>query len=68
MDVQPSNIFYDEGTECFTLVDVGGMGLNAADTDLEHFVKSLQILAKSYVKKEKQKSSFLWFFSVTISC
>jgi len=47
-DFQPSNIFYDEesGDACF--IDIGGMGVPTMETDVEHFVKSLNLLAETY--------------------
>jgi serine/threonine protein kinase len=49
-DFQPSNIFYDENTSTFTLIDIGGMGNSALasckEGDVEHFGESLRILAK----------------------
>jgi len=50
VDVQPSNIFYDADARRFTLIDVGGMGMNCSETDVEHFNKSLDILSNSYGK------------------
>jgi tRNA A-37 threonylcarbamoyl transferase component Bud32 len=47
-DFQPSNIFYDEDTGSFTLIDVGGMeraeGLQ--DSDVQHFSEALQNFAR----------------------
>eukprot|EP00397_Hematodinium_sp_SG-2012_P004769 GEMP01004783.1.p1 GENE.GEMP01004783.1~~GEMP01004783.1.p1 ORF type:complete len:786 (+),score=166.66 GEMP01004783.1:104-2461(+) len=51
IDVQPSNIFYDEATKRFTLIDAGGLGMNCANTDVEHFNKSLSLLSNSYGKE-----------------
>lgn len=45
-DFQPSNIFLDESTGTFTLVDVGGMDTKTSDSDIEHFSESLRILAQ----------------------
>jgi len=46
-DFQPSNIFYDERNETFTLIDVGGIGVPTVDTDVEHFRKSMSICFSS---------------------
>jgi hypothetical protein len=45
-DFQPSNIFYDETSGNFTLIDVGGMYGKLLKTDVEHFSESLSMLAK----------------------
>lgn len=47
-DFQPNNVFYDQGTGHFTLVDLGGMALDkpGAESDVEHFGESLRILAR----------------------
>lgn len=42
-DFQPSNIFYDEKREKFTLIDVGGMGVPTADSDIAHFRNSMSL-------------------------
>jgi len=47
-DFHPSNIFYDEASDAISLIDLGTLGQPSAETDAEHFEKSLKILAKSY--------------------
>lgn len=47
-DFQPSNIFYEEEHGEFFLIDVGGMGIPTMETDVEHFNKSMKLLADSY--------------------
>jgi hypothetical protein len=56
-DFQPSNIFYHEpsaagaaskNAQLFTFIDIGGMGAPVLESDSDHFIKSLQILGKSY--------------------
>mmetsp|Transcript_73049 Transcript_73049/g.191507 ORF Transcript_73049/g.191507 Transcript_73049/m.191507 type:complete len:800 (-) Transcript_73049:100-2499(-) len=47
-DFQPSNIFYDEETDEITFIDVGGMGVPTMETDVEHFSKSMNLLAEAY--------------------
>lgn len=47
-DFQPSNIFYDEARDALCFIDMGGMGVPTMETDVEHFVKSLTLLAQSY--------------------
>jgi len=47
-DFQPSNIFYDEGHDELTLIDVGGMGVPTTENDIEHFSKSIKLLAETY--------------------
>lgn len=46
-DLQPSNIFHDESTGYFTLIDVGGMDNTPVllDSDVEHFAEALRMLA-----------------------
>lgn len=48
VDVQPSNIFYNEQDGHFTLIDMGGMGVKTTKTDIEHFTESLRLLSLSY--------------------
>lgn len=47
-DLQPSNIFYDESSGSFTLIDVGGMDTMPymLDSDVEHFGEALRMLAR----------------------
>lgn len=47
-DFQPSNILYDEDRDELTFIDVGGMGVPTTETDVEHFSKSIRLLADSY--------------------
>jgi len=47
-DLQASNIFYDQATHRVTLIDVGGMGCRMVETDEEHFVNSLKMVASFY--------------------
>eukprot|EP00927_Polykrikos_kofoidii_P029598 TRINITY_DN25580_c0_g1_i2.p1 TRINITY_DN25580_c0_g1~~TRINITY_DN25580_c0_g1_i2.p1 ORF type:complete len:1125 (-),score=174.58 TRINITY_DN25580_c0_g1_i2:188-3562(-) len=53
-DFQPSNIFYDEETDECYFIDIGGVGVPTTDTDVEHFNKSLWLLADSYGHKLAQ--------------
>lgn len=53
-DFQPSNIFYDDNSGHFTLIDVGGMesaSLNS-DGDVEHFGEALRMLARGLQTQE----------------
>lgn len=47
-DLQPSNIFYDDNTGYFTLIDIGGMdsGASSIDSDIQHFGESLRMFAR----------------------
>lgn len=45
-DFQPSNVFYEEDTDDMSLIDIGGMGVPTAETDVEHFGKSLTLLSQ----------------------
>lgn len=47
-DFQPSNVFYEEESQDISFIDIGGMGVPTAETDMEHFGKSLKLLAESY--------------------
>jgi len=47
-DFQPSNIFYDEDEDEIALIDVGGMGVPTMESDVEHFAKSMKLLAEAY--------------------
>jgi hypothetical protein len=65
-DFQPSNIFFDENTSQFTLIDVGGMGsstqFKSSEGDVEHFCESLRIMGAgtgSNVVATEGKSHFL---------
>jgi hypothetical protein len=41
-DFQPGNIFYEEAGDAFTFIDVGGMGIPTADSDIDHFCMALK--------------------------
>jgi hypothetical protein len=52
-DCQPSNIFYDESSRCFTMIDVADLGFGpylaeGGEDDVEHFVERLKTLAQWY--------------------
>lgn len=47
-DFQPSNILYDEEQDGLTFIDVGGMGVPTTESDVEHFSKSMKLLAETY--------------------
>lgn len=47
-DFQPSNIFCDEEQDGLALIDVGGMGVPTMESDVEHFAKSMRLLAEAY--------------------
>lgn len=47
-DLQSSNVFYDEVTGDVTLIDIGGMGAQCADSDKDHFTHSLNMLLRAY--------------------
>jgi len=47
-DFQPSNVFYDQESRDFSLIDIGGMGVPTSETDVEHFTKALKLLADAY--------------------
>lgn len=47
-DFQPSNFFYDEATDLISLIDNGGIGIPTTDTDIQHFTKSIKLLADCY--------------------
>jgi len=47
-DMQPSNIFYDEERDHICFIDLGGMDVSTMETDVEHFVRSLDLLAEAY--------------------
>jgi len=47
-DFQPSNIFYDEDRGDMSLIDIGGMGVPTMETDVEHFERSMKLLAEAY--------------------
>lgn len=53
-DFQPSNIFYDEATTRFTLIDCGGMETSQfqADGDVEHFGEALRMLSRGLQAQE----------------
>eukprot|EP00403_Amphidinium_massartii_P002682 CAMPEP_0178379138 /NCGR_PEP_ID=MMETSP0689_2-20121128/4785_1 /TAXON_ID=160604 /ORGANISM="Amphidinium massartii, Strain CS-259" /LENGTH=562 /DNA_ID=CAMNT_0019999225 /DNA_START=14 /DNA_END=1698 /DNA_ORIENTATION=- len=48
-DLQPSNIYYDEESGEVNLIDLGRIGVSTNEQhDLVHFIKSLDMLSKSY--------------------
>merc|ERR1712072_1131156 len=52
-DCQPSNVFYDELTGIFTLIDVADFGYGpymavGGENDVEHFVDGLKSLTQWY--------------------
>jgi|Transcript_766 tRNA A-37 threonylcarbamoyl transferase component Bud32 len=52
-DCQPSNVFYDEVSRCFTLVDVADFGFGpfmaqGGENDVAHFVDGLRTLTQWY--------------------
>lgn len=47
-DFQPSNVFYDEETNQFCFIDNGGMGVHTTETDVEHFVRALNLLSEDH--------------------
>jgi Ser/Thr protein kinase RdoA (MazF antagonist) len=49
-DFQPSNVFYDEATGKFTMLDVSDIApqLGFAESDVEHFMKSIGLLARFF--------------------
>jgi len=47
-DLQPANIFWDDGVGSVTIIDVGGMGIATTDDDAQHFARALRLLATSY--------------------
>jgi len=50
-DFQPSNIFYDEERGDIRFIDIGGMDVPTTETDVQHFVRSLELLAETYGKQ-----------------
>jgi hypothetical protein len=47
-DFQPSNVLYDEERDALAFIDVGGMGVPTTEGDVEHFSRSIRLLADSY--------------------
>merc|ERR1719456_672791 len=47
-DFTPANVHYDDVTKQFTLVDLGGLGTNVTEGDLEHFCNSINIMGVHY--------------------
>jgi serine/threonine protein kinase len=48
-DFQPSNVFYDETSGAFTMIDIADLGSTLhSEGDVSHFCKSLQLLSHSY--------------------
>eukprot|EP00403_Amphidinium_massartii_P024059 CAMPEP_0178407882 /NCGR_PEP_ID=MMETSP0689_2-20121128/19655_1 /TAXON_ID=160604 /ORGANISM="Amphidinium massartii, Strain CS-259" /LENGTH=832 /DNA_ID=CAMNT_0020028965 /DNA_START=71 /DNA_END=2565 /DNA_ORIENTATION=- len=50
-DFTPSNIFHDERLGRTSFIDVGDVGRPQVETDVEHFLKALEILEKAYGQK-----------------
>jgi hypothetical protein len=55
-DCQPSNVFYDELTGIFTLIDVADLGYGpyvaeGGENDVEHFIDGLKTLSRWYGEK-----------------
>jgi len=44
-DLQPNNVFVDTENERVTFIDIGGFGLSRPVGDVDHFSKSLKLLA-----------------------
>lgn len=55
-DLQPGNIFWDEGTGRVSFIDVGGMGMVTVDGDVAHFTNALHALSTFYGPKFKEES------------
>lgn len=48
-DFQPSNVFYDEVSGKFTMVDLADIGSQAiSEKDFDHFIGGLRLLSKSF--------------------
>jgi tRNA A-37 threonylcarbamoyl transferase component Bud32 len=48
-DFQPSNVFYDESSGAFAMIDIADLGSTLhSEGDVSHFCKSLQILSNCY--------------------
>eukprot|EP00931_Biecheleriopsis_adriatica_P050259 TRINITY_DN2908_c0_g1_i3.p1 TRINITY_DN2908_c0_g1~~TRINITY_DN2908_c0_g1_i3.p1 ORF type:complete len:593 (+),score=121.91 TRINITY_DN2908_c0_g1_i3:85-1863(+) len=47
-DFQPSNIFYDEATGAVTFIDVGGFGVPTMESDSDHFLRAVNMMANTY--------------------
>lgn len=47
-DFSPSNIFYDEERGGICFIDIGGMGVPTSNSDRDHFMKSIHLLAETY--------------------
>jgi len=59
-DLQPSNVLVDEATGRITLIDIGGMGLSTATSDLERFVQSLYMFS-GYLGQSIETQGCLFF-------
>lgn len=55
-DFQPSNIFYDEERDDLSFIDIGGVAMPTRESDVEHFVRSLELLAETYGQQFMQDS------------
>eukprot|EP00930_Biecheleria_cincta_P055778 TRINITY_DN4204_c0_g1_i9.p1 TRINITY_DN4204_c0_g1~~TRINITY_DN4204_c0_g1_i9.p1 ORF type:complete len:828 (+),score=147.87 TRINITY_DN4204_c0_g1_i9:133-2616(+) len=47
-DFQPSNIFYDEAGDSLFFIDLGGMGVQCMDNDVQHFTSALSRMSGTY--------------------
>jgi Ser/Thr protein kinase RdoA (MazF antagonist) len=47
-DFQPSNIFYDETGDSLVFIDLGGMGVQCMDNDVQHFTSALSRMSGTY--------------------
>merc|ERR1712151_1123617 len=45
-DLTPTNVFYDEKSNCVTFIDLGGMGTSSSESDIAYFSKSLSLSAR----------------------
>jgi hypothetical protein len=43
-DFSPSNIYYDPATKSFTFIDLGGVGTQVMNDDVQHFIQALSIM------------------------
>jgi hypothetical protein len=62
-DFQPSNVFYDEATDVFTLIDVCGMesAHTHLDSDVDHFLESLRLVARGLQATELSNDGNRYF-------
>jgi hypothetical protein len=47
-DFHSGNIFYDEESDAFAFIDVGGIGIPTMDSDVDHFSKALRYFSEAY--------------------